>query len=69
MTSLRCIEFWLDDWNQLAQHGLIKSLPSKTQAEDQRCKSAVKDNGSNVDNPNIRVVAGAGCGGGRGAFA
>ena len=25
-----CIEFWLDDRNQLAHHGLIKSLPPKT---------------------------------------
>jgi hypothetical protein len=41
---------------------LIKSLPLKTQP----AKSAVKNNGSNLDN--IRVVAGARCDGGRSAF-
>jgi hypothetical protein len=60
-----CIEFRLDDRNQLAHHGLTKSLPPKPPRANPRSP----DNGSNIDNPNIRVVAGAGCGGGRGAFA
>src|SRR5258708_37718847 len=57
-----CIEFWLADRNQLAHHG------KKPAAEDPPHKSAVKDNGSNIDNPNIRVVAGGGCGGWSRAF-
>jgi hypothetical protein len=62
--SLPCIEFWLADRNQSAHHSLIKACRRTRPCK----KSAVKNDGSNLDNPNIRVVAGARCDGGRGAF-
>ena len=57
---LRCIEFWLDDLNQLAHHGLIKSLPPKTLLTNPRSRTMARTSTTRIVVWSLALVAAAG---------
>src|SRR5260370_4822414 len=55
-----CIEFWLADRNQLAHHGLIKSLPPKTHLTNPRSRTMARTSTTRIFVWSLALVAAAG---------
>src|SRR5260370_5018904 len=55
-----CIEFWVADRNQLAHHGLIKSLPPKTHLTNPRSRTMARTSTTRIFVWSLALVAAAG---------